>query len=444
MKQFNRREFIQLTATAIGGIMLTGCGSSGGGSSVPNGYRFYRLMGNGATVDPMGASFPIERFYGSAHISANGIITFDAMNVNKRRGLFQLGVDTDGFSPKILWERSALLVGDSLDDGRVVGTFKSYDVDQRGNIAAMIDADVRHHEEHYGAGLYVEYEQQGFAPLLIAGQEMNDGEMISSGIFGDVSFVEESIMTHVHHLPANDNRSTSGNSLVHLPGGSLAASRILTSSGDLVAGTDHSVSVFGLLDHNTSGDYTVGVATAHTGLQALPEASSSHLNITGNVNYPRDMQIMTAPFPAVDGSNAVSGEGGYGSRVGANAEVYSLLDVSDEMALRCNDRLMLSTGDPSATGTIRAITTGSAGADGNYYYTAVTETEGVLGMTLFVYDGFTHVPLLASGDILFDGGAPVQQILFGTTTKHVDADNRLVFLCSFADGTTSLVLGLPS
>jgi hypothetical protein len=172
MKQFNRREFIQLTATAIGGIMLTGCGSSGGGSSVPNGYRFYRLMGNGATVDPMGASFPIERFYGSAHISANGIITFDAMNVNKRRGLFQLGVDTDGFSPKILWERSALLVGDSLDDGRVVGTFKSYDVDQRGNIAAMIDADVRHHEEHYGTGLYVEYEQQGFAPLLIAGQEM--------------------------------------------------------------------------------------------------------------------------------------------------------------------------------------------------------------------------------------------------------------------------------
>jgi len=65
-------------------------------------------------------------------------------------------------------------------------------------------------------------------------------------------------------------------------------------------------------------------------------------------------------------------------------------------------------------------------------------------MTLFVYDGFTHVPLLASGDILFDGDAPVQQILFGTTTKHVDADNRLVFLCSFADGTTSLVLGLPS
>jgi len=443
MRQFNRREFIQLTATAVGGIMLTGCGS-GGGASVPNGYRFYRIKGNGATVDPLGASFPIERFYGSAHISSNGIISFDAMDPNKRRGLFQLGVDMDAFRPKILWERSALLAGDSLDDGRVVSTFKSYDVDQRGNIAAVVDADVRHHEEHYGAGLYVEYEQQGFAPLLIAGQELNGGDMKSSGIFGDVSFVEKSIMTHVHHLPANESRSTSKNSLLHLPDGSLAASRILTSSGDLVAGTDHSVSAFGLMDHNNYGDYTVGVATTHTGLQAMPEASSSHLNVTGNVNYPNDMQIMTAPFPAADGSNAVSGEGGYGSRVGPAAETYSLLDVGDEMTLLRNDQPILSTGEMSPTGIVRAITTGSAGADGLYYYTAVTEADGGIGMTLFAYDGVSHVPLLASGDSLSEGDATVAQILFGTTTKHVDAGNRLVFLCSFSDGTTSLVLGLPS
>lgn len=443
MNHLNRREFIQLTATAIGGIMLTGCGS-GSGSGAPNGYRFYRIKGNGATVDPMGTSFPIERFYGSVHISSNGIISFDAMNADKRRGLFQLGVDLDGSRPKIIWERSALLAGDSLDDGRVVSSFKSYDVDQRGNIAAVIDADVRHHEEHYGSGLYVEYEQQGFTPILIAGQELHGGEAKSSGIFGDVSFVEQSIITHVHHLPANGSQSTSKNSLIHLPDSSLAASRILASSGELVAGTDHNIATFGLLDHNNGGDYTATLATSHSGLEALSQASSSHLNITGNINYPSDLQIMTAPFPVTTGSNAISGEGGYGSRVGPDAAVYSLLDVGDEMNLLRNDQLILATGDASLTGTVRAITTGSAGADGLYYYTAVTEVDGHIGMTLFLYDGISHIPLLASGDTLFEGSATVEQILFGTTTKHIDDENRIVLFCSFSDGTTSLVLGLPS
>ncbi len=444
MNQFNRREFIQLTATAIGGIILTGCGSGSSSSTAPNGYRFYRIKGNGETVDPTGTSFSVEHFYGSAHISDDGIITFDAKDAGKRRGLFQLGVDTHGSRPKIAWERSALMTGDTLADGRVVATFKHHDVDQRGNIAAVIDADVRYHEDHYGSGLYLDHDQQGFTPLLIAGDELFAGEAVSSGILGDLSFIEGSLISHVHHLPAKDSPTTTKNSLLHLPNASLTQARILSSSGELIAGTDHSIATFGLLDHNLSGDYSAGVATAHSALEALPNATNSHLNITGNIKYPGDLQITTAPFPADDGSNTVSGDGGYGSRVAVDAAVYSLLDVGEEMTLLRNNEPILTTGDASLTGTIRAITTGSAGADGLYYYTAVTEIDGGIGMTLFVYDGLSHIPLLASGDSLSDGSAKVEQILFGTTTKHVNSDNHLVLLCSLSDGTTSLVLGLPS
>lgn len=442
MKHLNRREFIQLTATAIGGIMLTGCGS--GGIDIPNGYRFYRIKENGAVVDAMGASFQIERFYGSAHISANGIISFDAMDSNKRRGLFQLGVETGGTRPKIAWERSALHVGDTLDDGRVVSTCKAYDINRDGNIAAVIDADVRHSEDHYGAGLYVEIDQQGFEPVLIAGQEFDDGAIKSSGIFGDVSFVENNIIANAHHLPANGNRSTSKNSLIHIPNASLIDSNILTSTGDMITGTDHNVSAFGLLDHNFNGDFTAGVAATYSDLSASVNDTQSHFNITGNINFPNDMQVMTAPDGATTNAVTINGEGGYGSRVGSGGEIFSLLDVDDQMKLVQDNQVILTTGATNDNGKILAITTGAAGSDGLYYYSAVTETNGQIAMTLFVYDGFEHIPLLTSGDILSDGSAPVEQILFGTTTKHVDDENRLVFFCSFADGTTSLVLGLPS
>ncbi len=33
MNHLTRREFIQLTATAVGGVMLTGCGDGGGGKA---------------------------------------------------------------------------------------------------------------------------------------------------------------------------------------------------------------------------------------------------------------------------------------------------------------------------------------------------------------------------------------------------------------------------
>lgn len=444
MKHLNRREFIQLTATAIGGIMLTGCGGGGGSGRVPSGYRFYRLKENGAVVDGAGTAFQIDRFYGSAHISSNGIVSFDAIDSAKRRGLFQIGVETGGYRPKVAWERSALLVGDCLEDGRVVSTCKAYDVDDDGNIAAVIDADVRYSEQHYGAGLYADLEQQGFMPVVVAGDELADGSVRSSGIFGDVSCVQGSIITDVHHLPADGYRSGSENSLIHIPDVTPTEARMLTSTGDLLGGTDHNVSAFGLIDHNFSGDYTVGVAAAFSDLSAAVNEVQSHFNVSGNVNYPNDIQLTSAPSGAAANDVTVVGEGGYGSRVGSGGEIFSLLDAGDQMNLIQDDQIVLATGDRVDNSKILAITTGSAGSDGLYYYTAVTETGGEVAMTLFVYDGFEHIPLLSSGDVLSDGSAPVEQILFGTTAKHVDDENRLVFFCSFADGTTSLVIGLPS
>jgi hypothetical protein len=439
MTNLNRREFIKLTAVAMGGIMLPGCG--GGGKDTPSSYSFYRIKDNGAVVDPMGESFVIERFYGSTHIASNGIISFDAMDSDRRRGLFQLGIDLDGRRPEIVWERSALLSGETLADGRIVSTCKGYDIDESGNIAAIIEARGDGSEDHYGAGLYLDMEGTGFVPLLIAGQVFNDGTGISSGIFGDLSFVAESVLTVAHHLPKYPDSAYQGHSLLHLPGAALSASKVLSTSGEFLPGTDHRISNYGLLDHNGYGDYTAGISARDTG-SAEPE--HSHFNVGGNIDYPGDLQVMTASAQTAMDASVVSGEGGYGSRVGPQGEAYALLDIEDSMKLTRDNQVILSTGDLLPTGTLAAITTGAVGADGLYYYGSVIEAAGVNNMALYVYDGVTHTPLLSTGDVLSDGGAPVEQILFGTSTKHVDSENRLVLFCSFADGTTSLVLGIPA
>lgn len=444
-----RRDFIKLSSVALGGIVLTGCGNGGGGrvaTIFPNGYSFYRVKNLDDQLSLQNDSFQISGFLGSAYISSNGIITFDAEDSNKRRGIFQLGVDYSGNKPNIEWERSALLTGEHLVDERVVGSWSNFDVDEAGNIAAIIDGDpVKSSDVHYGGGLYHEESGAGFNPLLIAGQEFNDGQKKSSGIFYCVSIKNNQMIASLNHLPAGENRSTHKDSLLHIPNGTLASAKMLLSRGDYLGGSNFQVKSFGLLDHNDNGDYTATVFAAAPALQATQDAMSNELrgsfNFSAHVDSPNDHLMVTAsPDSGINGALSL-GTAGYAPRISPNAETYALLLADDQIALVKDDQLLLSTGDTIAGVKILHIGTGSVGTDGLYYYSA--RTEGA-DSTLFVFDGVAHTPLISSGDILSDGGAPVARIIFGTTKRHVDGENRLIFCCSFTDGSTSLVVGLPS
>jgi len=242
MMYINRRNFVKLSLTALGGTILTGCGGVGFSSATPtpNGYQFYKVMTRGETIIADGERFKIDLFGGSVHLSNNGIITFDAVDENKRKGIFQIGVDLNKRTPLVDWKRVALLIGDELADERVVSSYRSFDVDEHGNIAAVLEADIRASEDHYGAGLYVDVDQTGFEPVLIAGQTFNSGQSMSSGIFGDVSYSDKNVMTSAHHV-ATDHSSKS-DSLMHIPDSNLDDMNILLSSGEIVTETNHTAS----------------------------------------------------------------------------------------------------------------------------------------------------------------------------------------------------------
>ncbi|MGM0451999.1 MAG: hypothetical protein ACQERN_02385, partial [Thermodesulfobacteriota bacterium] len=262
MHKSNRRDFLKFLAGSIGGVMLTttfGCNGSGssGYTALPNGYRFYRIKSTGQAAGNGADSLLIDYFYGTAHISNNNILTFDARNIENRGGIFQLGVDFSGSKPRIEWERTALLTDQTLPDDRIVGQFHAMDVNDQGNIAVNIVAGNKasggQPPAHYGHGLYLDYEQGGFAPLVLAGTELHGRQRFCSGILGDVDLHENNeILAVVHHAP-NGEGSTPGQGLFHLPAASVVSSNMVLNTGDYLNNTDHSLSHIGLIDRHDSG-----------------------------------------------------------------------------------------------------------------------------------------------------------------------------------------------
>jgi hypothetical protein len=138
----------------------------------------------------------------------------------------------------------------------------------------------------------------------------------------------------------------------------------------------------------------------------------------------------------------MQGDSDYGPRTGPDGLVAHILALSaGAESLIYGPQVALTTGDPSpAGGEVLGFGPGSFGPDGVLYYTLFSRS--VAGLELAAYNGRDHRILLSRGDALSDGSPPIESVIFGTTTEHVDSEGRLAFLCEFPDAT-SLVVGVP-
>lgn len=443
MQHVDRRDFIKIMAGSIGGVILTTCFGCGGSSNIPNGYRFFRIK---TTGEATAGGFSIDRFSGTAHISSNGILTFNAQNTGNQSGIFQVAVDFAKRIPGIEWERSVLLEGETLTDDRVVSRFQAMDVNDDGNIAAVLVADGSNPNTHYGAGLYLDADRRGFEPVMIAGTTFEGGDLYSTGILGDVDLHDDNEMIVVAHHAPNGAGSMPGQGLLHLPGSSLAASRMIMSTGDALSTTDHTITDFGLVDLHDNGHFAVQASTSS--IETLTKGSggasepSGKTILTSTLQAPADHLLLTS-CPVINAGTHLS-DASYGSRMGADGKAATIISLPGEKpSLILDDQVLLRVGDPSpAGGVIIGFGPGAFGADGVFFYTLFSNNYA--GMALVAFNGREHHVILSRGETLSDGGMPVETILFGTTTKHVDAQQRIVLLCEFTDGTMSLVAGIPS
>lgn len=85
------------------------------------------------------------------------------------------------------------------------------------------------------------------------------------------------------------------------------------------------------------------------------------------------------------------------------------------------------------------------GLDGAFYYTQYADgPDDRVDVSLWMHDGVEHRVLLASGDVISRVGGEVANIVFATTTNHVDTEQRIVMLCEFTDGDAAIVVGVPA
>lgn len=356
----------------------------------------------------------------------------------------------DGVKPKIEWEHIPAMTEETLPDGRYVGNFKAMDVNRDGNIAVDVAAKTPKGGTitHQMSGLYLQTDKtEGFQPVLTYGQKLDGDSVFSTGQLGDIDLHDDNEIMFAGHFKSVSNSSEHGHGIMYLPKASVENSQMLLSTGDFVPFSNHAFESFGLLDMHDNGHYAVGgqAVSLSSPKDGSSDSPSLPLVVSGNVSTSEN-SVLGAAEPMTVGS--VKAPCFFGPRVTSTGKVYSLGwdEANDNMHLYLGAERVISSGDVSPLGnTTLYLGTGSVAADDSLFYTVTSsQVNGKIVQELVYFNGKTHTVLLTSGESLSDGSAPVENIVFGGTTKHVDSQNRLVFYCTFTDGTKSLVLGIPA
>ncbi|WP_092350473.1 hypothetical protein [Desulfuromusa kysingii] len=425
-------------------------GSDGSGASFPNGYRFYRIKNGGDAVGTNNRSLELDIFRGSVHLSDNNVITFDAADSSKRVGIVQIAVDFDSGTPKIEWENIPVMTNEYLDDGRYVGNFKAMDVNRQGSVAVDIVAKTPSGERinHQLSGIYLQTDNGSFQPVLTYGQQLADNSVYTTGQLGDIDLHEDNDIMFSSHLKYVDNENMHGYGVLYLPAASLNSSELVMTTGDFVPFSNHAMETFGLIDMHDNGHYAVsGHATALGAAtnSNIDEPSSSALLVTGNVATSETLLLGAA---SDIGGGELTAPCFYGPRTTSTGDVYGITwdETEDHMSLSLGADKIIASGDTTPLGNQALyLSTGTVSHDDSLFYSlSAIDDEGHAVQELLHYNGAQHSVLLATGDTLSDGGAPVETIYFGGTTLQADSQDRIVFYCTFADGTRSLVVGIPA
>ncbi len=441
-----RRDFLKQFGSLVGGAVVLSCGSGGGGASappLPNGYKFFPVAGSGEAM-PDGTT--ADDFHGAVKINDNHDIIFQADGAGVD-GVYEYNMDFSGETPAVAAKRKIVRVGDTLNDGVVVGDLKLGSPNKLGYYATLItSADGIQ-------SVYMEKEKNGLEPVAKALDKLPGGKGKFGASFGDIELDDtNSIVLVSHYSPENGSQPKEG--LFYLCGGIVSdAGKMLVSSGDLLPDSSTTVGRIGLVDINkTSGEYVAqincGIDVSQKSKAVQPVKKPVTALIGGQVKDHQPARkllgaSLSLGISKTASKSALKGDILYGPRIGgSNNNVAQVIHTGDDMLSLYFDAIEVAhTGGLSPAGKVIKSFSGPAATDnGLLYYLVYTEE----GEELCAYNGDVSKTILKAGDKLSDQDTyAIMSFGFGIVRNMVDKDGRVVFMGVFEDNSKAIIVGIP-
>ncbi len=444
--QPSRRDFLKLTGSALGCVLLgssSGCGGSGSGGGsggvdpLPNGYVFFRLYSPG----DLGLFPEVAHLSPQVLIDERGGVYFSGQTAAGDFGFYALALDLSAGRPAIGDARRILLEGTAGPDGRIIDTLTSVDVDDDGAVAGVLAYDLEQAPAGQSPGSVVTERGQGLEIVIDYDDDLPGNQGSYGGDFGDIDIEDGDIMVVSRY--GGDGFSAEG--LFFLPGAVPAQAQILLNTGQEIPEADGVLEGIGLVDLDEDGSYVVQ-AFGSDPLSPRQDGASGSFLFQSKVSRPREQARLMSVCPSLRMSRSARGrvdvpavgDNLYGPRIGGQGITCFLTQLGEDQTLYRGSTPIAHTGGLSPGGSpIRTIIPGVVNGGGLTFFQLFTEQ----GLELCALDEAGPVLLLQRGDSL--DGKVLESVALGFHNSQADNHGRIVCYGEFADGQEALLLGLP-
>ena len=458
-KALGRREFLKLMGGAIGGAVLLpyGCsdrGSGGNDTPLPNGYRFYRIIGSDQTA------FPdlLQITPGLMINDRNRILFYGQNRASDAYGLYEIQLDLAAAEPKAVGFRTLAATGGRLTpSGRQqVGRILRADTNAAGQTAILLDtlADGPGAAKPDAlASVYIDSGDGRLERIVGFNDRAPDGGRYG-GAFGDLSLHDNADLLLVAQF--SDQAGDNAQALFALPGAQPSRGQIQLRTGTALQGRASAlVSSLGLVDLNDAGNYTIQT-NVHTpqwraGTGAAPEPAQAAL-LQGRVMQglgAAPTNILSAPMPTGLSSD-IQGAVILGPRAGAEDAAAWVTHMPNPGPTTATEEQVLyykhggrvrEVARAGGHSPIHALSAPVLSRSGLLFYLQVN-TAAKPGLELKVLGDGEPQTILAQGDEV--AGKTLSGIMYGFHAQQADIEGRIVVYAEFADGDTAILLGVPA
>ncbi|RYG38376.1 hypothetical protein EON81_03850 [bacterium] len=459
----SRRDFLKLAGGALGGVMLgasVGCGGSGGsgggggvggplpGASLPNGYTFYRVFTPGGS----NSLFPDLQFLSGGVMNNDASIVLHGTRTSGQNAAYSIQMDYSGDTPAVTDSAVLASEGDT-QAGFQISRLISVGINNGGSFGPSFGSTVLAVEtlgtpygttaSNAGTPLVLVNPYGGGFQKLVGHFDAAPGGGNFGAHLGDVAIDENNNV-----LVSSDFSTTTQQGIVlsqglfYLPNGQDPSTGQLLTQTAATGSTDSNLpSRFGRLDLDNSGNYVVQAFAADpSGLRDAKGGALIRSGVMGGTvgRAGRAPELLAGTLGQRRGRDATTGNVYMGPRIRNNVASVVTHTTDDAMTLAVGGTTLASTGGTTPNGnTIISVNPASVSTGGLVHY-LVTHATGV---ELIVSNGTDQKTILNYDDNI--QGTPVKGIVHGFHSHQSDSAGRIVFVGEFADGTQSVIVGVP-